>query len=93
MDQIDEINKIVLPILHRYEVKRAGIFGSGAGGEMTGASDIDILVETGKRMSLFEFIRLKHELEDALARKVDLGGYKTIKPRLQETILREELTI
>jgi len=40
---------------------------------MTGTSDIDILVETGKTMSLFEFIRLKHELEDALGRKVDLA--------------------
>ncbi len=93
MDQIDEIKKIVLPILHRYEVKRAGIFGSCARGEMTGASDIDILVETGKRMSLFEFVRLKHELEDALARKVDLVEYKTIKPRLKDILLQEERAI
>jgi uncharacterized protein len=93
MNRIEQIKQIVLPILHRYGVKRAGVFGSCARGEMTGASDIDILVETGKGMSLFEFVRLKHELEDALERKVDLVEYKTIKPRLKDTLLKEEQAI
>ncbi len=93
MDRIDQIKQIILPILRRYEVRRAGIFGSCARGEMTGTSDIDILVETGKKMSLFEFVRLKHELEDALTRKVDLVEYKTIKPRLKAILLQQERAI
>lgn len=93
MNQVDHIKKLVAPILRRYGVKRAGLFGSWARGEMTGASDIDILVETGDDMSLFEFVHLKHELEEALQREIDLVEYQTIKPRLKPILLQEELVI
>ena len=93
MNQIDRIKHLAVPILRRYGVIRAGLFGSWARGDMTGASDIDILVDTGDNMSLFEFVHLKHELEEALQRKIDLVEYQTIKPRLKPILLREELAI
>ena len=93
MKNIDEIKKITLPILNRYGVKKAAVFGSAARGEMTGESDIDILVEIKKDLSLFEFSRLKNDLEDALGQKVDLVEYETIKPRLRDIILTEQLAI
>jgi len=93
MKNINEIKKISLPILNRYGVKKAAIFGSAARGEMTKESDIDILVEIKKDLGLFEFVRLKNELEDALEKKVDLVEYETIKPRLRDIILREQLAI
>jgi len=71
---IEEIKKKVIPILKRYHVKKAGIFGSVARGEETEESDIDILVEIDDRMSLLDFVGLKLELEDALGKKVDLGN-------------------
>jgi predicted nucleotidyltransferase len=93
MNQIEQIKKLAVPILQRYGVKRAGLFGSWARGDMTGSSDIDILVKTGENMSLFEFVHLKHELEDALERQIDLVEYQTIKPRLKPILLREEFAI
>ncbi len=93
MTQIEHIKEIILPILHRYGVIRAGIFGSCVRGEMTGDSDLDILVEIKKDLSLLDFVGLKLEIEKALGRKVDLVEYDTIKPRLKEKILQEELAI
>ena len=93
MDNIKEIKKIILPILNRYGVKKAAVFGSAARGDMTKNSDIDILVEIKKDLGLFEFVHLKNELEDALGREVDLVEYETIKPRLREIILSEQLAI
>jgi hypothetical protein len=90
---IEEIKKKVIPILKRYHVKKAGIFGSVARGEETEESDIDILVEIDDRMSLLDFVGLKLELEDALGKKVDLGEYSTIKPLIREQILSEEVSI
>lgn len=90
---IEEIKKKVLPILKKYGVKRAGIFGSVVRGEETEKSDIDILVEIEGRVSLLDFAGLKLELEEALGRKVDLGEYSTIKPIIKEQILSEEVTI
>ncbi len=40
-------------------------------------SDIDILVEIEKDISLLDFVGLKLEIEEALGRKVDLVEYNT----------------
>jgi len=91
--KIDEIKRKFLPILKRYNVKRAGIFGSIARGEENQESDIDILVEIEGRMSLLDFAGLKLELEEALGKRIDLGEYSTIKPIIKEQILSEEVSI
>ena len=91
--KIDEIKRKILPILKRYNVKRAGIFGSIARREENQESDIDVLVEIEGRMSLLDFAGLKLELEEALGKRVDLGEYSTIKPIIKEQILSEEVSI
>lgn len=93
MKNINEIKKIALPILNRYGVRKAAVFGSAARGDMMKDSDIDILVEIKKDLGLFDFVHLKNELEDALGGEVDLVEYKTIKPRLRDIILKEQLAI
>lgn len=90
---IEEIRKKILPILQRYEVKRVGLFGSCVRGEIKEDSDIDILVEIGKDISLLDFVGIKIEIEETLGRKVDLVEYSTIKPLLKERILNEQVVI
>lgn len=91
--KIDDIADKILPVLKQNHVKRAGIFGSTARGEAMFDSDIDILVELGKKISLLEFVHIKHELEDLLKRKVDLVEYKALKPRLKDQILKDEIRV
>ena len=90
---IEEIKGKILPILKKYGVTRAGIFGSVVRGEAREDSDIDILVEIESRMSLLDFVGLKLELEEALGKPVDLGEYSEIKPIIKEQILEEEVPI
>ncbi|MBU1299582.1 MAG: nucleotidyltransferase family protein [Bacteroidetes bacterium] len=90
---IEEIKQKILPILQRYGVKRVGLFGSYVHGESREDSDVDILVEIEKDISLLDFVGLKLEIEESLGRKVDLVEYNTIKPFLKERILREQLVI
>ena len=90
---IEEIKRKILPILKKYGVTRAGIFGSVVRGEARKDSDIDILVKIESRMSLLDFAGLKLELEEALGRKCDLGEYSVIKPIIKEQILKEEVVI
>ncbi|MFH0797021.1 MAG: nucleotidyltransferase family protein [Candidatus Omnitrophota bacterium] len=92
-EKVEEIKKRIIPILRRYNVRRAGIFGSVVRGEEIEKSDIDVLVEIKERMSLLDFAGLKLELEEALGKKVDLGEYSTIKPIIKEQILSEEMAI
>lgn len=91
--QIVELKNIILPVLKKHHITKAGIFGSFAKAEATEASDIDILVELGKKISLLDFVGIKLELEDALDREVDLVEYQSIKPALRERILEEEIRI
>ena len=90
---IPEIKKRILPILKPYGVNRAGIFGSAARGDMNLKSDIDILVNIQKDISLFDFVGLKIELENVLGKKVDLVEYHCIKPILRAKILEEQVEI
>ena len=91
--QVEEIKKKVLPILKKYGVKKAGVFGSVVRGDAREDSDVDILVEIESKMSLLDFVGLKLELEEALRRKVDLGEYSVIKPVIKDQILSEEVPI
>jgi len=90
---IEEIKRKILPILECYGVSRVGLFGSCVRGEMREDSDIDMLVEIEKNISLLDFAGLKIEIEDALGKKVDLVEYNTINPLLEERILKEQVVI
>jgi len=93
LEEIREITDKITPILKRYGVSKAALFGSSVKGEMTEASDIDVLVEIEKDISLLDFVGLKLELEEILGRKVDLVEYCTLKPILRERVLREQVSI
>jgi len=91
--RIEEIKQKIIPILKRYEAKRAGLFGSCIKDEINEDSDVDILVQIDKDISLLDFVGIKLELEEALGKKVDLVEYGTIKPLLKKYILNEEVPI
>lgn len=74
-------------------VSRCAVFGSYVRGEAKKSSDIDILVDVPKGTGLFAFVGLKHKLEDALKKKVDLVTYDALHPMLRERILQEQRPI
>jgi hypothetical protein len=90
---IDEVKVKVVPILKRYGVKRAAVFGSLVRGEDTETSDIDILVDLPKKASLLDLAGLKIDLEELLGREVDVITYDSINPLLKDRILSEEVAI
>ena len=88
--RIEGIRNKILPILRRYDVVRAAIFGSFIRGEMTEYSDIDILVEFKGEKSLLDLAGLKIELEELLGKKVDVLTYNSLHPLLKDKILSEQ---
>jgi len=90
---IEEVKRKIMPVLRRHQVKRAALFGSVVRGEMKENSDIDILVEVDNDLSLLDFIGIKQEIEDMLARRVDLVEYEAIKPIIRDTVLKEQVVI
>ena len=87
------LEKKIIPTLKRRGVVKAALFGSVARGEANKQSDIDILVQFKKGKSLFDLSGLKIDLEEKLGKKVDIVTYCSIKPRLKNSILKDEKII
>lgn len=69
-----------------FPVKRIALFGSYAlGTQISGKSDIDILVEVDPSIGL-RFVTLAHRLEELLGTRVDLVSRRAIKPSLWKLI-------
>ena len=62
-DQVLAILKERQADLKQRGVKTLAVFGSVARGEASAESDLDVLVELEHPVGLFDFIRLKNELE------------------------------
>lgn len=67
--RVKHIAERIVPVLKRYGIRKAGIFGSVVRGEETERSDIDLVVASPEKTSLLEFVHIKHELEDVLGRE------------------------
>ncbi|MCX7956171.1 MAG: nucleotidyltransferase family protein [Patescibacteria group bacterium] len=90
------MNKIILkiiPILKKYGVSRASLFGSLVRGDNTNKSDIDILIEPAKGTTLFDLAGMQIELQKAIKKPIDLVTYSSINPKLKKIILKDEKLI
>ena len=76
-------------LTERYGVKVIGIFGSYTRGEQKKRSDIDLLAEIEKPISLLELVGAEIYLSELLKTKVDLVPKEDIREELKEKILKE----
>lgn len=82
----------ILPVLKKYGVKKASLFGSFARGDSDENSDVDLLIQPPPGMGI-QFFILKHELEDTLSKKVDLVSFNGIDRYLKPYVLQHQKQI
>lgn len=90
---IQEIQQKIAPVLHKYGVRRASVFGSVARQEDTAESDVDLLVELGTPMGLVTYSRLARELEEVLGRKVDMITPASVNKHVSPYITRDLISV
>jgi len=90
---VDTILDRAKPILKKYKVKKAGIFGSYARGDASPDSDIDFLIETFKPITLFTFFDMNEELEKVLGKKVDIMTPRSLNHRVRPYVMADLKTI
>jgi len=93
MEEIEKYKRLILPVLKRYFIQRAAIFGSLAKNELKAGSDIDLLIEPGKDFTLFKMLALEQEIADVTKRRVDLVEYSAIKPSIKNEVLLSAISI
>lgn len=90
---VEEIKSKITPVLKKYRVEYAGLFGSAARGQDTLNSDVDILVSIERPMGIYEFIGLQFDLEKVLERKVDLVSRRAINKYVKPYIEKDLVSI
>ena len=97
MKSLDEIKSVLArhknDLKIKYNVKKIQIFGSYVRGENKENSDLDILVEFEKPISLIKFLQLENYLSNILGIKVDLVMKKSLKPYIKKQALKEAINI
>ncbi|TSC91758.1 MAG: DNA polymerase subunit beta [Parcubacteria group bacterium Licking1014_17] len=87
MDRVN-VQKIE-PILDKYGVVYAGLFGSHSRGEANEDSDIDILVKLKEPLGLFDFAGFKNELSEKLGIEVDLLTEGFLSPYIKDNVMHD----
>ena len=90
--KLKEIERLVLPVCRKFEVKPLDVFGSVAREEEKNPRDLDFLVEFDKPRHLpsKRFFGLLHHLEDVFDRPIDLVTTSAIRnPYFRERVMRE----
>jgi predicted nucleotidyltransferase len=93
-DIIGDKREALLKLAAKHGASNVRVFGSVARGEATEDSDLDLLVDQDwSRLSGWGGMELVVELEDLLARRVDVATEDELKPRIRERVLREVVAL
>lgn len=81
---------------HRDELAAMGagslsLFGSVARDEAGPDSDVDVLIQFDRPLSLFDLGRIQIRLEEILGHRVDLVMPEGLRPRLRTRVLAEAI--
>lgn len=83
----DDLLKKLIDVIKKFDnIKKAWIYGSFSRKDDGPHSDIDVAIETEEKFSYFDLGEVKHQAEQALHRKVDVGFMKLFKPYIFENI-------
>lgn len=93
MQKVKYYKELILPVLKRFNIKHAALFGSIAKDTDTLQSDIDILIEAGSGFTLFDTLTLENELSELTNRKIDIVEFSAIKPSIKQEVLRTAISI
>lgn len=76
-----------------FGVTRIAVFGSFARGEQRADSDVDVLVEFEEGSSPDDVLGAEERLESILARRVDMGSFEALRPRVRPYVRREAVDV
>ena len=97
---VDAIRLMVLPIVQRYGIDKATLFGSYARGDANAESDIDLLIECDNIRNMEDYLGLQEDFKKAIGRNVDIVMADALESdntrsakRLKEHIERDKVII
>jgi len=93
-DDILRTLRTALPELRRrWPIHSLALFGSVARGDASPASDLDVLVEFERPVTLSAFLALEDELAGLTGRRIDLVSTRALKPHIGRRVRAEAVTV
>ena len=74
---------------YRANVRRVSLFGSHVHGNASEQSDIDLLIEFYKPMSMLKLVHMESDFSEALGKKVDLCTPMSLSKYFRFDVLRD----
>lgn len=93
MSEREKTSQIIKETLIQNGADFVALFGSFARGEEKTESDVDILVNFKKPISLFDHAGIELDLENKTGKKVDLVTEKSLSKYLRPFIMNELVTL
>ncbi len=97
---IDAIRLMILPVVRKYEIDKATLFGSYARGDAKAGSDVDLLIECNSIRNMEDYLNLQESLKSAIGKNVDIVMADALQSedtraakRLMEHIERDKVII
>lgn len=90
---IEELRNRITPIAQQHGVQSVSLFGSYSKGTVADDSDIDLKIEKGKLISLFQICGFRLAVEDALNRPVDLVTSESSDQDFLNMIAKDEVLL
>ncbi len=77
----------------RHGATNVRIFGSFARGTQRPKSDLDLLVDLEPGRSVLDLVAIKQDLEDLLARRVDVVTLLSLSPYIRDSVLEDAISL
>lgn len=91
---LDEIRDMVTPLLAKYDMASASVFGSYARGEADGKSDIDVILYGNVGFRPFDIFGVAEELYRASGKDVDVYEVSELSDGpFRDTVLAEAVAL
>ena len=83
----------IVEFLKNRGATKVAVFGSYVRDEETPGSDIDLLVDFDKPITLFDFVGYQQDLEDRIGVKVDLVMDGSLNPLIEKYVNQDLLVL
>ena len=83
----------ILRVAAKFGVTNVRVFGSRARGDASPDSDLDLLVEYGQGMSLFDVIAFEQELEEIVGLRVESVSERALHRVIKNKVLAEAIPL
>lgn len=91
---LEDIRSVVLPLIKRYGLRSARVFGSYARGEATQGSDIDLLLDGGPSFSPLSIYAVGEHVRESTGKDVDVFEVSELNDGpFKQTVLREAIVL